>query len=426
MHQNEIAMVATMLLATVMFLRPNLPQLVIQWAGEALKPDKPDKQEPPAWEITVMHKKDSGGGSAPKPDPAIGKAAEKQAQIAEDWLNFSREQYGVANARQERQDAIANKLTQQQMDTSQQAADWAAQDRARYQQQFVPLQNQFIEKAQNWDSEERQNKLASEARADVLTNANAQREATNRQLTSMGVDPTSGRYAAINRNADLNTSLAAAGAENNARNTVRKEAVGMLGDAINLGSGLAVNPASSLGLSTNAGNSAFSMTANNNQQAAGLGSIMTSGYQGASNGYNSQAQILNQQYQNQLSAWQTQQQASQNSTSSLASGLGSLAGMGMMMFSSKDYKENKRPAEGALDAVNSMPVEHWKYKDGIADGAEHIGPYAEDFQKATGKGDGKTIPIVDGIGLTMKAVQELSKKVDNLASGYGMPMSAAA
>lgn len=62
-----------------------------------------------------------------------------------------------------------------------------------------------------------------------------------------------------------------------------------------------------------------------------------------------------------------------------------------------------------------MPVEQWKYKDGMGDGGEHIGPYAEDFQAATGKGDGATIPVVDAIGVTMKAVQELNQKVDKIA-----------
>ena len=61
-----------------------------------------------------------------------------------------------------------------------------------------------------------------------------------------------------------------------------------------------------------------------------------------------------------------------------------------------------------------MPVEKWKYKDGVADEGQHIGVYAEDFQQATGMGDGKTINLVDGLGLTMKAVQELSEKVDSL------------
>lgn len=63
-----------------------------------------------------------------------------------------------------------------------------------------------------------------------------------------------------------------------------------------------------------------------------------------------------------------------------------------------------------------MPVEKWRYKEGTGmDDAEHVGPYAEDFKEATGLGDGKTINVVDAIGITMGAIQELSRKVDNLA-----------
>ena len=98
------------------------------------------------------------------------------------------------------------------------------------------------------------------------------------------------------------------------------------------------------------------------------------------------------------------------------SGIGTMAGA--MMMSSRKLKEDKKPIpDGALDAMNSMPVQSWKYKDGVADGGYHIGPYAEDFQKATGKGDGTSIPIVDAIGVTMKAVQELDQKVEKLGRG---------
>ena len=114
-------------------------------------------------------------------------------------------------------------------------------------------------------------------------------------------------------------------------------------------------------------------------------------------------------------------------SSSMWGGIGQLAGMGTMAFamSSKDFKEDKQPVDGALDAIESMPVEKWKYKEGIADESSHIGPYAEDFKEKTGLGDGKTINLVDGLGLTMKAVQELSEKVDTLSTnkkqGRGLP-----
>lgn len=419
MH-NEIGMMLTMLLIMTMTLWPNLPATALAAINDLI----PEPEEPKAaeWEKNVMFKK--GGGTTVQSDPNIGKAAMKQAELGEEWLKFANEQFGVANERQKEQDKIANEVTQQQLDASKQAQGWATADRNRYENTFTPLQDEFIQQAQNWDSPERQQQMAAEAKADVLTSASQQRGATQRQMAGMGVNPTSGRYAGVDRAGENATALAAAGAQNNARNTVRNQAMSLKGDAINLGSGLGVNPATSLGLSSSTGSAAFGTTAANNSQSAGLGNMVGAGYQGAMNGYNSQASILNQQQQNKIQA----QQMNNQSSSSLWGGIGSLAGMGMMAFSSKKLKENKKPIEdgAALDAVNSMPVEEWKYKDGVSDGGEHIGPYAEDFARVTGKGDGKMINMMDSLGLTMKAVQDLSKKVDRISGGMGLNTERAA
>lgn len=352
-------------------------------------------------------------------DPAIGQAAMRQAELGEDWLSFAEKQFEIANDRQIEQDKIANQVTQQQLEASKQSQQWATQDRNRYTDTFVPLQDEFINDAKNWDSPERQAELAAAAKADVMNNASLARQATERNMSSMGVDPTSGRYAAVNRAGDLSTTLAAAGAENNARSTVRNQGMALKGEAINLGSGLGVNPASSLSLSSQTGSAAYGTTSANNAQAAGNASIMGQGYQGAMNGYNNQASILNQQHQNKIQAQQMNNEAS----NSMWSTIGSVAGMGAMMLSDEDLKEDKQQVDGALDAVKSMRVEKWKYKDGVADGGEHIGPYAQDFQQATGLGDGHSINVVDGIGLTLKAVQELGDKVDQLEKGEGRGLS---
>ena len=101
-----------------------------------------------------------------------------------------------------------------------------------------------------------------------------------------------------------------------------------------------------------------------------------------------------------------------------SSGLGSMLGggatmAGMMYSSSREFKENKRPAETVLEKVKSLPVERWNYKVGRGDGKEHIGPYAEDWAERFG-GSGKEISVVDSIGVLLKAVQELAAKVDEL------------
>lgn len=409
--QYEFSLIFTLAAITLLTLRP---QLAFELSGLLLPENRdPDRK---AWEDLLMFKK--GSSKAPAPDPNIGKAALKEAELGEQWLSIAKEQFATANARQTEQDKLANKVTEQQLAASQQAQGWATEDRERYKSVFQPLQDEFIDTAQNWDSPERQDKLAAEAKADVMSNAAAQRGATARAQAGMGVNPTSGRYAGVDRAGENATALAAAGAENSSRNQIRKEGVAMKADAVNLGNGLAVNPASSLGLGVSAGSSAMGTTSSNNAQAAGNSSILQNGFNSAMNGYSNQASILNQQYGNQLNAWNAQQQASASASGGLFSGLGSVAGMGLMAFmSSKELKEGKEPVEGALAAIESMPVESWKYKDGVADGGRHIGPYAEDFQRATGKGDGKSIPVVDAMGITMKAVQELSTKVDKIAGG---------
>lgn len=359
-----------------------------------------------------------GGGKktkAPAPDPAVGEAAKMQAQISADWLDFSKEAYAAANERQVGIDALTKQVTDQQLATQDRANQWAQEDRDRYKSVFQPMEDQYIQDTNSWDSAERQQQMAAEARSDVLTNAAQQRTSTNRSLAAMGVNPNSGRFAGVNRSADMQTGLAAAGAQNTARNQVRSQGMAMRADAVNMGRGLPSQAASSAGLGLSAGNSALGGNISSANLANSSTGIMNSGFSGASSGYASQANILNQQYGNQLNAWATQQQANSASTSATMGGIGSIAGMGMMMMSSEEVKENKTPVRGALKAINNLRVEQWDYKDGQGDGGRHIGAYAEDFQRETGRGDGKSIPVIDAIGVNMKATQELSHQVEQLA-----------
>lgn len=306
-----------------------------------------------------------GGGKAPAPDKNLGVAALKSAQTGEQMLAWMQEQAKVTN-------------------------EWATEDRDRWSSVFKPLQDSYISEAQNWDSAARKKEAGQQAVADVrqqTANAEAGRV---RQAMAMGVNPNSARFNAGAREATLNTGLATAGAQNLAGRRIEQEAEAKRANAINLGSGLGVNPATSMGLSNGA------------IQAGGAGAI---------SGYGQQGSLLNTQYNQQLQSWQ----ANQNSMSSLMGGLGTVAGM---MLSSKDAKTDKRPLPdgAALGAIRKMPVESWRYKPGMGDGGAHIGGYAEDFQKATGQGDGKTIDVISALGITMGAIRDLDKKVERMAA----------
>lgn len=303
------------------------------------------------------------GGSAPSPDPRMGEAALLSAQTGQEYLDFMQGQSAIANR-------------------------WADEDRTRSQTVFQPIEDRFIADAVGFDTPERRDAAVAEAQADVRQQAEIARAGSERRMTGMGVNPASGRFAAETRRSDAAEGLAVAGAGNMAKRNVEAQGEARIANVVNMGRGMAVNPATSLGLANGAA---------------------ASGYTGQMNGFGQQANILGQQHDAQMRAWSANQQQS----AGIGSAIGSVFGA---FLSSKDAKEEKRPVYGVLDAVKDMPVEKWKYKEGQGDGKTHIGPYAEDFAEKTGLGDGKTLSIVDVLGVNMGAIKELAAQVDDLSA----------
>lgn len=101
-------------------------------------------------------------------------------------------------------------------------------------------------------------------------------------------------------------------------------------------------------------------------------------------------------------------------------GLGTLGlGIGSLIAAcSKGWKEGKAPVDyqKVLELMEQLPVELWRYKTDAVDGGatQHIGPYAEDFHALFGMGDGKTIQVIDAIGVLMASVKALAARVKEL------------
>jgi hypothetical protein len=309
------------------------------------------------------------GSKAPAADPQIGIAATKSAETGQMMLDWMKQQAQVTNG-------------------------WATEDRARQKSVYEPLQDQFIQEAQDFASPERKQQAAAAASADVALAARQAEGARGRQEMAMGINPASGRSRAAATTADNALALSQAGARTVSNRNIEDQGRSLRANTINMGSGLAVNPATSMGISNGA---------------------IQSGGTAAMQGFGQQGNLLNTQYQQQMQSWQAQQQ----SLGGLFGALGTVAGM---IPSSKEIKENKRPFD-ALGAIEGMPVEQWNYKEGAGDGGEHIGPYAEDFQAATGMGDGKSIDAISMIGVTMGAVRQLAGEVKQL-KGMLKPMGA--
>lgn len=364
-----------------------------------------------------------GGSSSASSDPFAmfsamqqAQAAQQQTALGQAWLDFSKEQFAVGNERQAGIDALTGKVTQAQLDSMTQANQWAAEDRARYKTVFQPLQDKYIDKANNWDSAASQAKAAEEARADVLSNAAIQKAATDRSMAARGINPASGAYQGIDRAQATETALGAAGAANNARSVLRTQAMGLQGDALNIGANLPSQSLSALGAGVGAGSSAAGNALGAENNWRGNQAVMTNGFQGAGGLYNAAGSAWGSIYDNRVGMLNQQDEMAQSGTNALLGGLGAGTGMAYGVYKSdEDVKERKRPAKGALNAVKRMRVERWKYLDGVADSGEHIGTYAQDFARETGLGDGKSINAIDAIGVTMGAIKELSSKVDRLA-----------
>ncbi|MDA4845958.1 tail fiber domain-containing protein [Hoeflea poritis] len=363
-----------------------------------------------------------GGSSAPAPDPNIGRAALKQAETGEAWLTFAKEAFQVSTERQAELDALTKEVTDLNLAAANEEIEFARRARERYESTFIPLEDEFIKEASEYGSKERQDAAAAEAKADVQKASADQKEQQQRSAAALGINPTSGRYAGIDRETDLNTAAASAGAQNIARQRQRDIGLGLKADVVNMGRGLPAQSAQAAGLGLSANTSTVGLNQANQQISNAATGIVAQGYSGAQAGYAGQAQTLNQQYSSQLRAWEAEQNARAQSAAGIGSAIGGIAGL---FISDEDKKENKKPIkEGeALEAVKDMPVEEWQYKDGVADEGTHVGPYAQDFKRETGMGDGKTISAQDAIGITIKAVQDLDEKVEQIADAVGAQTS---
>jgi hypothetical protein len=265
------------------------------------------------------------------------------------------------------------------------ANGWATEDRAETRARFRPVEDRYIADAATYDSPERKAAMANEAAADVRQQATIGRGTTMRRDAALGILPGSGRAMETASRDAMSESLAAAGAANGARRGVEATADGMRANVINLGKGMAVNPATSLGLANQAGSAGFS---------------------GQMGGYGQQGQLLNAQFGQQMDSYRAKSAAS----GGFGQAIGSIIGA-MPFMSTEKAKENRRPVHGILDAVKAMRVEKWNYKKGLGDGGEHIGTFAEDFHKNTGLGNPREISVIDAIGINMGAIKELAAEV---------------
>ena len=345
---------------------------------------------------------------APDPDPAIGQAAAANSAISAQQLAFSEKVYEEGKPRQARLDALTDEVVQKFLQT-QDKQGAQADDYYNYMKStFRPLEQQLSADAQSFDTEAKRNELAGAAAADVEQMAAVQDAAARRDAARFGVNPGDAAFAENLGGSALNKTILKVGAANNARTQARAEGRAFKFDAAGLGRNLPSAGATSAQIGLQAGNQAVNAgtVAPNNARADAA--LMNQGSAAAIQGNNATANIYSGLY-----GMQSQQAAAGiGGIANLAGTLGSA-----YILSSKKAKVRKGETdeEKIVEAVKKTPVDRWQYKqDASPDQQEHIGPYAEDFKKNFGVGDGKRISVIDAVGVTFAAVKGLAKQVERL------------
>lgn len=268
-----------------------------------------------------------GKNSAPAaPDYSqIAAASEKSAEysyaLGKDQLAWAKEQYGSDKA-------LVSGIVGQMETSMSRSNQSAADDRARYVNQYQPLEDNLISDARDFASGERESREAGRAMSTVAQQFNTARDTATQQLESFGIDPSSTRFAALDIGTRTAQAAATAAAGNQAIQQTDAMGRAMRSEAINVGKGYPGQIAAQYGTGLAAGNSA-----SQNTLAATASGANTMGTATQWEGMGNQAlgvwgNTLHMGYQDQLAQWQ----ANQSASSGWGSALGLIGGLGSSLL----------------------------------------------------------------------------------------------
>lgn len=252
-------------------------------------------------------------------------ALREQVRQADELLDFNMEQYDDNKIRQSSIDAVTNRVVENNLALSQEAGDRSRDSYDFYKTNGRPVVQKALEEAQNFDSQSNIDKARGRATADVqqgFENADAQSQTA---LSRMGINPSSGRFLALQQSMQAQKAAALAGAATGAEDQTRNQAINMRQQASNLAQGFPAQTTADGGLSGGTANSAAANARagldsniaigqqfmNGAAAGAGIYGSAASGYNSAVNGANYQLSNIQRQASNDMAGW------------------GSLAGMGM-------------------------------------------------------------------------------------------------
>lgn len=279
---------------------------------------------------------------APDYSPLI-KMATTQAKTAN---KLQKKQFQWAKSVYAENKATTDKIVQSQLDSMALQRDQAKKSYDRYENVAIPLRDDFIAKAKDYNSEQRRESEAGAAQANVARQYDQARDANLRELESFGINPTATRYAALDLAFRTGSAAAQAAAGNVARKDVEKQGNDMLAQAINMESTLPGQAEAQLAGANSSGGSAANTALG--QTASGANTMGTSTqYMGAGTGaIGTAGAISGQQDDSAMKRYQAQVDQENGVWQGIGSAIGLAAGL--MLEDGGVVPVEASPSRGAI------------------------------------------------------------------------------
>jgi hypothetical protein len=244
--------------------------------------------------------------------------AQMQYQLGQQQLQWGKDQFNTVWP-------YAQQYMQQQMQTADTQNQNAQNMTDFYNSTYKPIESQFAQTAQNYNSPARADANAASAQADVANAFTANRNAATASLESFGIDPSQTRFGALDLGSRISQAAATAAAGTQSRLNTEATGMALQGEAINIGRGYPGSVAQAYGTATNAGSSGIG-TANSaiNTGANAMGS--PTNYFGGGNYAMNLAGNNVASYGNTLSMGYNNQMQAANFNNQQSAGIGQLLG----------------------------------------------------------------------------------------------------
>lgn len=212
-------------------------------------------------------------GSPPDPNPGMQANAAATEKVGLEQVALGREQLAYQKERAAKTDAITERLVNSNADLMDTQRNVAQSEYKRYQDTYVPLENELAQRARTFDEDAQRDRFASQAAADVAQGFSGAAGQTLRSQGRLGLRPSADAFAAINSKLEANQAGATAAAKTNARYAARDTGTQMRMNAINVGKGLPGTASTAAAGSVNASNTAGGLQfGSNNSYNAGAAS----------------------------------------------------------------------------------------------------------------------------------------------------------